>query len=108
MLFKTYHNEQFCEYLFRPESLKTATISPAGIVECKDLNEVFELSNNGVPDRPDSLTDNPEVKEVLTQRPRSLSAGDLVEDLDSGKVFVCASCGWKELPRAEFDALNIT
>ncbi len=103
MLFKTYHNDLFTSYMHNRESLKEATIKPAALVDCTDIHDVFEKTNSI--DHP--WTQNPEVREVLTDRPRSLSVGDLVKEVESGKVFICESSGWKELPREEFKALNV-
>jgi hypothetical protein len=68
----------------------------AAVVTCESLADVFFFTNSI--DFYWGEHDNVEVVPHQS-RPghRSTSVGDIVRDNITGKSFVCASCGWKEL-----------
>ena len=64
---------------------------PVALVDCDRLEDTFELTNH----IDHSWTENVEVT-VLSEKCRSTSVGDVVEDSNTGHLFICASVGWEK------------
>jgi hypothetical protein len=100
-LFKTYLNDQFIDYFFK-EDLKGCTVRPGAIVEAPNLERVFDYTNS----IEDVWTKNKEIVKLLTDSKRSLSVGDLVEDLTTGAFHVVQSFGYRELSKEELEQIT--
>lgn len=97
----TYHNQNFTDYFFS-KSLKGNHIKKAAVVEADNLDDVYRATNTI--DSP--WTENPEVKEVLTDSPRSLSVGDLILDEAANKLHVVEDMGFRVVTKAERNSIN--
>lgn len=101
MRYKIFHNDQFMDYFFK-RSLQGHTVRQAAVIECNDLEDVYRATNSI--DRP--WTENPEVISVQTSKPRSLSVGDLVHDVEHNRLYVVESGGYREVTKEEHSSLD--
>lgn len=101
MKYKIFHNDQFIDYFFK-KSVKGNTVRQAAMVECESLNDVFEKTNS----IDHAWTLNPEVLSVQTEKPRSLSVGDLIHDIANNKLYVVEDGGFREVSDEEHQTLD--
>jgi hypothetical protein len=94
MKFTIYHRDEMA-FLTDEEPAKNFPegYTKVAVVEADNLGDTFRITNN----IEESWTHNPEVRELLVQRPRSTSVGDVVVSNDEDKVFLCACMGWDEI-----------
>lgn len=103
MKFRTYHSEEFTMYSYKKEEWAKAPMILAAEVNCTDLNDVFEKTNTiGHP-----WTQNDEVVKVHTDRPRSLSVGDVVEDVAACEFHVVEDVGFRKLTADEVSQFRL-
>jgi hypothetical protein len=82
---------------YRPNKLKYNVVALVELPSGEDYGDTFRITNHI--DRP--WYDNPEVK-WCDRTARSTSVGDLVENVESKELYVCASIGWCKVTWEDF------
>ena len=88
---KVFHNTQFSDtYRKEPEEISSDLLTKVAEVDTNDLEKAFELTNHITSDWTQNEGVTPHVS-----RPRSTSAGDIMEK--DGEQFLVAACGYKKI-----------
>ena len=100
-MYKTFLNDTFTDYHYN-KTIKGSTLRPAAIVMADSPEQAYEFTNN----ISGSWRDNSEVLEILTDSKRSLSEGDVIQDLTTFKYYVVEAFGVKELTNEEIASVT--
>ena len=99
-MYKTFLNDTFTDYHFN-KTLEGCVLRPGAVVKAERLEQVYEYTNNIT----GSWRDNP-VLELLTDSHRSLSEGDVIQDLATLRYHVVEAFGVKELTDEEVASIT--
>ncbi len=69
-----------------------------GTFEATHIDVLYGLLNDGIPEVPNPLGD-PQLQDLVISGVghTSMSVGDIAVDLETHKLWICASMGWREL-----------